>query len=383
MPMPAPLRSDWKVIRRDKVMPEDGIEKLVRPHLKGFTGYSASISPDTLAGKTDVPVEDIIKMNANENPYGCSPRVLRALSDNPHLHIYPDDGQVELRRLLAGYAGVGPERVVAGHGSNTLIDYIVRLFVGPGDEVINCVPTFDLYRFSTEICGGTMVNVERDNNYVIDINRVKAAVTDKTKLIFLATPNNPTGNAIPQSDILEIIDTGVPVVVDEAYYEFCGETVVPLAEKYKNLMVLRSFSKWAGLAGLRIGYGILPPRIIDFLMAIKIPHNVSVASEIAVHESLADLDYLQEKVEALIGERERLFNALKRFSWLETYPSQANFIFCTLSKGDAAELQLKLQKKGILVRYFDKPLLRNSIRISAGKPEHTDALVRALQDLEP
>jgi histidinol-phosphate aminotransferase len=383
MPMPVPWRSGWKVIRRDNTMPEDGIEKLIRPHLEGFTGYSASVSPDTLAGKIDVPIDAVIKMNANENPYGCSPRVLRALSDNPHFHIYPDDGQLELRRLLAGYAGVGPERIVAGHGSNTLIDYIVRLFVGQGDEVINCVPTFDIYRFSTEICGGTVVNVERDSDYVVDISKVKAALTAKTKLIFLATPNNPTGNAIPRDDIIEIVETGVPVVVDEAYYEFCGETVVPLAEKYGNLMVLRTFSKWAGLAGLRIGYGILPPRVIDYLMAIKIPHNISVAAEIAVRESLADLDYLQSKVKALITERDRLFNVLKELSWLKPYPSQANFIFCAVLKGSAAELYQKLQRKGILVRYFDKPLLKNSIRISAGKPEHTEALIKALHELEP
>ena len=364
-------------------MADNGIEKLIRSHLTDFTGYSASTSPDTLAGKVDVPVKGIIKMNANENPYGCSPRVLKALSENPHFHIYPDDGQQELRKLLAGYTNVDAGRIVAGHGSNTLIDYIIRLFVGPGDEVINCIPTFDLYRFSTEICDGTVVNIKRDDDFTIDINKVKAAINSKTKLIFLATPNNPTGNAIPQKDILEIIGTGVPVVVDEAYYEFCGETVLPMITRYKNLMVLRSFSKWAGLAGLRIGYGIFPPRIADYLMAVKIPHNVSVAAEIAVRESLADLDYLQDRVRALISERERLFSELSKLSWIKPYPSQANFIYCAVLKGNAEELYLKLQKKGILVRYFDRPLLRNSIRISAGKPEHTDALFKALYQIEP
>ena len=361
----------------------DGIEKLVRSHLTEFTGYSASTSPDTLVGKIDVPLESVIKMNANENPYSCSPRVLKALSENPHFHIYPDDGQQELRKLLAGYAGIDIEHIMAGHGSNTLLDYIVRLFIGPGDEVINCIPTFDLYRFSTEMCGGTVVNVQRDNDFVIDVSKVKAAINSKTKLIFLATPNNPTGNAIPQKDILEIIDTDVPVVVDEAYFEFCGETVLSLVTRHKNLMVLRSFSKWAGLAGLRIGYGIFPPRIVDYLMAIKIPHNVSVAAEIAVRESLADLDYLQGKVKAIISERDRLFDELGKLSWLKPFRSQANFVYCTVLKCSAEELYLKLQKKGILVRYFDKPLLRNSIRISAGKPEHTDALLKVLHELAP
>jgi histidinol-phosphate aminotransferase len=359
-----------------------GIEKLVRSHLAGFTGYSASTSPETLAGRVDVPLDSIIKLNANENPYGCSPKVLEALASCPDFSIYPDDGQQELRRLLAGYTGVDAERIVVGHGSNQLIDLMVRLFIEPGDEVINCIPTFDIYRFSTEICGGTLVNVKRDENFAVDVKAVKAAVNSKNKLIFLANPNNPTGNTIPRRDILKIVDTGVPVVVDEAYYEFSGETLVPLVSRYQNLMVLRSFSKWAGLAGLRVGYGIFPPRIAAYLMAIKIPHNVNVAAGIAVRESLADLDYLQDRVKAIINERERLFGALKGLGWFKPFPSQANFIYGTVLRGSASELYQKLQQKGILVRYFDKPLLQNGLRISVGKPEHTDALMKRLHELK-
>jgi histidinol-phosphate aminotransferase len=359
----------------------EGIEKYIRTHLKDFTGYSASTSPDTLKGK--VKVSDIIKMNANENPYGCSPCVIKALAECRNFNIYPDDGQQELRRQLSAYAGVPAERIVAGHGSNTLIDSIVRLFVDPDDEVINSVPTFDIYRFSTEICGGRVVNINRDDKFEIDVAGIKAAISDKTRLIFLATPNNPTGNAVAQADILELLKTGLPVVVDEAYYEFSGETAMSLTEKYQNLIVLRSFSKWAGLAGLRVGYGVFPPRIASYILAIKIPHNVSVAAEIAVRESLADIDYLQSRVKAIIQERVRLFNELQKITWLKPYPSKANFIYCAVLKGNASDLHLKLQQKGILVRYFDRPLLKNSIRISIGKPEHTDALIKALQEIEP
>jgi len=360
-----------------------GIERLVRSHLTGFTGYSASISPDTLAGKVEVTPEGIIKMNANENPYGCSPRVRRALSNISNVHIYPDNGQQELRNLLAKYADAPAERIVAGHGSNTLIDMLVRLFVGPGDEVINSVPTFDIYRFSTEICGGTVVNVLRDDNYNIDVHGIINAVSADTRLICLASPNNPTGNIVPQDDVVKILETGVPMLLDEAYYEFDDETMVPFTNQYNNLVVLRSFSKWAGLAGLRIGYGIFPPRIADYLMAIKIPHNISVVAEVAVRESLADLDYLQERVKDIVVERERLYEELQAITWLKVFPSQANFIFCNVLEGNARELFLKLEKKGILVRYFDIPRLENSIRISVGKPEHTDALLQALREVGP
>jgi histidinol-phosphate aminotransferase len=361
---------------------QGGIEKLIRAHLAGFAGYSAATAPETLAGRVQVPVASIIKLDANENPYGCSPRVLKALSGDIHLNIYPDDGQQELRELLAGYTGAVAGRIVAGGGSNQLIDLIVRLFIGPGDEVIDCVPTFDVYRFSTEICGGTLVKVPRDDDFAIDVKAVKAAINRKTRLIFLANPNSPTGNITPKSDILEILDTGVPVVVDEAYYEFSGETVLPLVDRYRNLMVLRTFSKWAGLAGLRVGYGVFPPGIANYLMAIKMPYNVNAAAIIAVRESLADIEYLRDRVKAIIAERERLFTELRKIKWLKPYPSQANFIFCNVLRGNAGDLHKKLQEKGILLRYFDRPRLSNSLRISVGRPEHTDALIQALKEIK-
>ncbi len=363
-------------------MSEDkGIEKLIRPDLVNFGGYAASKSPETLAGKVEVPVEDIIKLDANENPYGCSPRVNEALAACRDINIYPDSGQTELRKLLQEYAGVGMEHIVASAGSDQLIDLILRLFVEPGDEVINCIPTFAMFRFFIELCGGTPVDVPRDENYVVRVDAVRSAITEKTKLILLATPNNPTGTIMPGEDILKILDTGVPVLVDEAYYEFTGETVAPLVGNYKNLMVLRTFSKWAGLAGLRIGYGLFPTRIADYLLRIKEPYCVNVAALIAVRESLRDIDYLMGRVRAIIAERDRLFAGLEELSWLRPFPSRANFILCSVLKGKAKDLQQHLQNRGILVRYFDLPLLKECVRISVGKPEHTDALIRALKEL--
>jgi len=358
-----------------------GIERLIRSDLVTFGGYAAHTSPETLVGKVEVPVESIIKLDANENPYGCSPRVRQALATCPYLNIYPDSGQTELRKLLQGYSGVGAEHIVIGNGSGDLIDLVLRLFVGPGDEVINCIPTFDMFRFGTEMCYGKLVEVLRDENFAVNVTAVKAAITKKTKMTFIASPNNPTGTVTPQPDILELVDTGLPVLVDEAYYEFSGETVVPLVSQYQNLMVLRTFSKWAGLAGLRIGYGIFPPKIANYLLKIKLPYNVNVAAKVAVQESLKDVDFLMGRVKAIIAERERLFGELNKLRWLKPFPSKANFILCSVLNSKARELQQKLQDKGIIVRYFDKPLLRNFIRFSVGKPEHTDALIKALQEI--
>ena len=354
-----------------------GIERFIRPLFQDFAPYSASINPETLAGKTEVNEADIVKMNANENPYGCSPRVLEVLAKNPHYHIYPDDGQASLRAAIAPYAGVPAARIVAGHGSNTLIDYLTRLFVGPGDEVINCGPTFDLYRFSTQMYGGTVVNVPRDAQFRVDVDAVKRAINEKTKLVFIASPNNPTGNATPLEDLRAVIGTGVPVVTDEAYCEFHGQTVMPWVDQYENLMVLRSFSKWAGLAGFRVGYGVFPERVAAYLMAIKIPHNVSAAAEIAVRASLEDVDYLMEKVRAIVAERERLQRELRAFPFLKPYPSDANFIFCDLAGIDATDLHDRLLVKGVLIRNF-----KTAVRITAGTPGQTDALIKALRTID-
>ncbi len=356
------------------------VEGLIRPELVALGGYSAHKPPDALGG--GISPQRVIKLDANENPYGCSPRVLRALAEYSQWHTYPDAGQTRLRQQLAEYVGVDADQIVAATGSGELLDDILCLFLKPGDEVINCVPTFDLYRLRTLINGGKLVTIPRGDDFAVDVAAVKAAITPKTKMIILANPNNPTGNAIPQRDILSLADSGVPLLIDEAYYEFCGETVVPLVGRYRNLMVLRTFSKWAGLAGLRVGYGVFPREIAGYLMKIKLPYNVNVAAQVAVAESLKDRDYLMERVKTIVAERDRLFTQLAKLGWLRPFPSQANFIFCSVVKGSARQLHQKLEKMGILVRYFDQPFLSNGIRISVGKPEHTDALIRVLQGLE-
>jgi len=363
-------------------MPEDkGIEKLIRPDLVTLGGYSARRAPETLQGKVEVSVENIIKLDANENPYGCSPKVNQALANYPDINIYPDARQTQLRDLLQKYTGISTEYIVAGSGSGDLIDLILRLFVEPGDEVINCVPTFAMFRFSEGIYGADIVEVLRDNDFTVNVEAVKSAISPKTKVILLDNPNNPTGAVISQQDILEIVNTGLPVVIDEAYYEFYGETVAPLVSQYNNLMVLRTFSKWAGLAGLRAGYGIFPPEIAEYLLKIKLPYNVNVAALVAVRESTKDIGYLMSNVKAIIKERDRLFEKLKKVKFLKPFPSQANFILCSVTKGKASELRQKLERKGILVRYFDTQLMQNFIRISVGKPEHTDTLITTLQEI--
>ncbi|MGD9116334.1 MAG: histidinol-phosphate transaminase [Dehalococcoidia bacterium] len=362
-------------------MSGEGITKFIRSDLAGFGGYVPSKALKLLAERVKMPINGISKLDANENLHGCSPKVNEILGKFPYLNIYPDAGQTEIRQLLADYTKTTPERIVVSNGSDELIGLILRLFLEPGDEVINMVPTFDMFRFGTILCQGKLVEVPRDEEYRVDVAAVKKAITKRTKLIILANPNNPTGTPTPREDMVELIETGVPIVADEAYVEFSGETVTPLVEKYDNLIVLRTFSKWAGLAGLRVGYGIMHPKLVGFLQTIKQPYNVNIAARVAVRESLKDVDYLMKNVRAIVAERERLYQELAKISWLKPFPSQANFIFCHVLNGKAAQIQKELEDRGILIRYFDIPLLQNSLRISVGLPRHTDAVIKALKEI--
>ena len=351
---------------------------LIRRHLRDLKPYEPIDPVEVLAERAGIPAEQVIKLNGNENPYGCCPRVQRALAGANSYHIYPDPANRELRQLLEGYTGFGQEYIAAGSGSDELIDLILRLTLEPGDRVVNCPPTFGMYPFSTQVCGGEIVNVSRKPDYNIDVAAIEAAIDERTKVIFITSPNNPTGNLASEEDILRLLETGLLVVVDEAYYEFAGVSVASLVSSHSNLIVLRSFSKWAGLAGLRVGYGIMPPQIRESIYQIKMPYNVTIAAQIAVRESLADMEYMRGRIEAIVAERERLFSKLKEQAILDPIPSQANFILCRVLQGDTLQIKLSLQNRGIFIRHFDTPLLKNMIRISVGKPEHTDALVEAL-----
>ena len=364
------------------VLVEMDIKKLIRPELVAMKGYVPIEPTEILSQRAELPSGKVIKLDGNENPYGCSPKVYQALATYPYYHNYPDPEQRELRKALGKYTGLGCQHIVCGMGSDELIDLILRLFLKPGDEVINCPPTFGMYPFSTDVCGGRVVDVPRTEDFTLDVVGMKKALTGRTKAIFVTSPNNPTGGIVTEKEVMELVDTGKIVVVDEAYFEFSNVTMANLVPSYPNLIVLRTFSKWAGLAGLRIGYGFFPIEIADYLMKIKQPYNANAAAQAAVLASLADIGYLRANVARIVMERERLFGKLKEVGWLKPYPSQGNFILCYLPEGKSKKIWQQLRKKGIFVRYFDTPLLKDCLRISVGRPEDTDALVKALKEVK-
>ena len=356
-------------------------------------GYEPIEPSELLAERLGIPAEQIVKLDGNENPYGPSPRVIEALGSFDSYHRYPDPQQRRLREALAAYAGVGQEHIVAGAGSDELIDLLLRAVIAPGDGVIDCPPTFGMYGFSTSVAGGRRTEVERRDDFSLDLDAVRSVAGD-AKVIFVASPNNPTGNALSNEELEVLLATGLLVVVDEAYVEFAGESFAPLVPKREKLVVLRTFSKWAGLAGLRAGYGIMPPALADVLMQIKPPYTPNVAAEVAMLASLEDRERLMESVRAMVDERERMSAMLKQLEFLKVYPSQANFLLARLKPppeadkgglrgGDgmaARDVRDGLAQEGIFVRYFDTPRLRDYLRFSVGLPSDTDRLVKALQE---
>ncbi len=334
----------------------------------------------------------IVKLDANENPYGPSPRVAEALSRFPWFHIYPDPQQGALRDAISGYVGVPAGHILPGHGADELLDYLCRLYLMPGgnessrDAIVNCPPTFGMYSFDAKLSGGVVIDVPRKEDFSLDVAAIEAAVLGADpapKLLFLTSPNNPDGSLVPLSTLRRLLDLPVVVVVDEAYVEFASGdvSVAQWVPQTPNLIVLRTFSKWAGLAGLRLGYGIFPLDIIQHLWKFKQPYNVNVAATVAGLASLEDAPLLRQRIASLVAERERLQRELAKFSFLRPLPSQANFVLCESLCVPARQVQRALADQGVLVRYYDKPGLRNFIRVSAGRPADTDALLQALGSL--
>ena len=364
--------------------PRPTIRNLMRPDLRHLAGYTPVVPVERLVAESDASSAQQlppVKLDANENPYGPSPRVLRAIAESEVLHTYPDAEQQTLRAALADYAGLATENIVVGNGSDEVLDMIIRLLLEPRDKVLSCIPTFGMYKFLTDVAGGKLVELDRTPDYGIDLDAIRSAADDRTKIIFLASPNNPTGNSVPREQVVELLDMGLYVVIDEAYYEFAGHTVADLVNDYETLMVVRTFSKWAGLAGVRIGYAIVSAEVGAYLNQIKQPYNVSVFAQIAALESLKDVDYLMGNVKALVNERARLFGTLQGLDYLTPVPSEGNYILCNVTRGDGEQIYKLLKQRNIFVRYYDRPNLKNCFRISVGRPEETDRLADALAEI--
>jgi histidinol-phosphate aminotransferase len=366
------------------------LQTLIRPHLiTSFEAYIPIEPFEVLSARLGRPPETIIKLDANENPYGPSPKVREALANLPYAHIYPDPNSTALRAALAKSTGLPIENLLAGAGADDLIDLILRLFIGPGDGILNCPPTFSMYAFDAALNAAQIVSIPRRPNFSLDMDQIEAAFAlparrPPPKLIFLASPNNPDGSVIADAELRRLLALPAGGVLDEAYVEFQGAASasrLPWVLEHDNLIVLRTFSKIAGLAGLRVGYGAFPQTLTPHLWKIKQPYSVSTAASTAAIAALDDPEYLNQIAAKLTAERERLAKALTKIPYLRPYPSRSNFILCRVVGRDAHVIKLALEAEGILVRHYASAGLDDCLRISVGQPQHTDILIETLQRL--
>lgn len=362
----------------DETQKKTDIRSLVRPHLEAMPGYEPVEPIDVMARRLGMRADQISKLDGNENPYGASPKVAERLGRFGTYHIYPDPAQRAVRDAIGKYVGVDPEQIVLGSGSDEVLHLAASLFVSPGDRVITCPPTFGMYEFLARIYDADFVAVPRNEDFTLDLPALERVLGGGAKILYLASPNNPTGTPLPREQLLRLLEYPVAVVVDEAYAEFAGESAVDLIGSHDNLIIVRTFSKWAGLAGLRAGYAVIPSSLVETVWKVKIPYNLSVASEQAILASLEDAPLLMERVRLIVEERERMADHLRKLGFVRPYPSAGNFLLCEIQGHEARDVRDQLRSQGILTRYFDAPGLRNCIRISVGRPHDTERVIEAL-----
>jgi histidinol-phosphate aminotransferase len=361
------------------------IDHLIQPSVRDLPGGLVPFDTvERVAARLDLPEEFLCKLDANENAYGPSPKVAEALCGHAQWHLYPDASQLQARRGLAQYCGVDEAHILMTNGGDELIGLLCQLLLAPGDNVVECSPSFEMYGWYVRRFQGVLRSAWRqpERDYAISPEAILSQIDGRTKMILLCNPNNPTGTLMPMDQVVSLLGSGVIVFVDEAYYEFAGLTAVPLVANHDNLIVLRSMSKWAGLAGLRVGYAVGSQAIMEQMWKLKDPFNVNRAGQIATIASLTDVPYLLANVQKIVCERERLLQQLRQVSYLHAYPSAGNFTLTRILTGDARLLRAELERQGILARHFDKPGLPNALRFTVGTPEHTDRLMRALRDLD-
>ena len=328
---------------------------------------------------------DYVKLSSNENPFGPSPRAIAAAAAAlGEANLYPDSTSATLRAALSQHLGVAMDRLAAGPGSEALIDYFFRAYLSPGEALLLSRPTFPSYEIFARSAGAVIIDVARDDAFAIDVAAVRAALAARRpRALALCTPNNPTGNATAHADlaaILEATDHQTVVLMDEAYAEFVGQgSALDLLEAWGGVFLLiRTFSKAYGLAGLRVGYGIASgPEVIAAFDRLRPAFNLTSASQAAAIAALADHDHLLAGVGAIIAERERMHIALDAMGVIHT-ASEANFVFVR-SPGPTETVFERLLAAGLIARPIR--VREGWFRITVGQPADNDRLLAALAEL--
>jgi len=364
----------------------------VRNEVKELDPYVPGRSQDEIAEEFGIKKEDIIKLGSNENPWGPSKMALSGVKEELNtINRYPESNLSDLKEEIANYSGVDVDEViVGGDGADEIIDVLAKTFIEAGDEFIVPLPSYMYYEFLFKPYGAIPVygKWNLDEN-TLDLDSVLNAVTEKTKMIFLCTPNNPTGTLIPQEEIIEILEKtknrDVIVVIDEAYFEYSQNNNVNLIKKYSNIFIMRTMSKVLGLAGMRIGYGLANAEMIQYMHRIKPVFSLTKLSYFAALNTLRDKKYIEQSIKKGIESREFLYEELSKISSLNTFKSYSNYILIGIKETGftASELSKELLKRGVIVRDCTsfKGLDEYWIRVSIGTLEEDKKFLTIITDI--
>lgn len=353
------------------------------PQLKDLVAYEPGKPIEDVARELGLAPEDIIKLASNENPLGPSPKAQEAMQKViAEAHIYPDGGGWKLRTAIAEKFGLERSNVILGSGSNEVIEFIGHAFLQPGDNVITAKHAFLVYKLMAKVFGAETIEVP-DPGYVHDLDAMAAAITPQTKEIFIANPNNPTGTLVSQEQIdrfMAKVPPHVVVVFDEAYYEFLDNPpdTLKFVREGRNVIVLRTFSKIQGLAGLRIGYGLGPPELIEVLQRTRQPFNTNAVAQAAALAGLLDQEH-QDKTKRITDEGRDYLQGQFAEMGLEYVPSYANFVLVKVGDGNA--VFKAMMQKGVIVRAMAAYKLPEWIRISIGTLEQCQRCIQVLKEV--
>jgi histidinol-phosphate aminotransferase len=340
------------------------------PHVDRMAGYQPGEQPR---------VSGIVKLNTNENPYPPSPRVAAAIAAalGEPLRRYPDPLGTAFREAAARFHGVAPGMVLAGNGSDDLLTIITRSFAGPGDVVVAPTPSYILYRTLAELQDARLVEVPFRGDWTLD---PEAFAAPSPRLAFLSNPNSPSGTCLEPGQVSTLARRlECPLVVDEAYADFAGTDCVGLVADHPNVVVTRTFSKGYSLAGLRLGYAIARPEVVEGLVKVKDSYNCDALSLLGGAAALEDRDHFAGNRDRILATRRRLTDALRGLGF-HVPESRANFVWCT-GHPRAVELYQALKERKVLVRLMRYPGLEPGLRITVGTDEEVDRLLRELRDL--
>ena len=362
----------------------------LRSAVADYTPYTPGLSIDEIREK--YALENVIKLASNENPLGTSPLVLKRLATASRSAFrYAQSGNPRLAAAIAAHIGIGTEHIVTGNGSDEIIDLLIRAVPTPGKHnIVAADPSFSIYRLQSRLCDVEFRKVALNADFSFNWQAMTEAVDENTALVFLTMPDNPSGFCPPRSEVvafMQSLPASCLLIVDEAYVDFCDESgpfgsLLPDFFRFSNLVIMRTFSKSAGLAGLRLGYGVMPVALADVLRAIKLPFSVNILAEEAGIAVLGDTVFLAKTLETVLTGRAFLARELTALNCV-VYPSQANFLMFTppASAPVAKDIFQRLLEKGVIIRPLASYGMPGNLRVSIGTPRENAFFIDRLREI--